>query len=76
MLGEKFGGPGKNCRAPRKNSCNAGEAFEAPFSAPKSKKVSPTIGHKIKMLTSKSGIFKLRLLESLDYVGGFSLEPV
>jgi hypothetical protein len=51
MLGEKFGGPGKNCRAPRKNSCNAGGALEAPFSAPKSKKVSPTIGHKIKMLT-------------------------
>ena len=24
MLGEKIGGPGKNCCAPRKNSCNAG----------------------------------------------------
>ena len=51
MLGEKFGGPGKNCRAPQKKSCNARGPLEAPFSAPKSKKVSPTIGHKIKMLT-------------------------
>ena len=38
-------------RPAKKNYCNAGEAPEAPFSAPKSKKVSPTIGHKIKMLT-------------------------
>ena len=66
MLGEKIGGPGENCCAPRKKSCSAGGAREAPFLAPKSKKVSPTTGHKTKVLTQKAGSFKIRLLESRD----------